>query len=212
MRELTRHYRQFHTDHNAILIEIGKKIKKMSSKAILPWEDMSYDKIARKQLRTIYVEYASLILEKNVLDKFDQICNRITITIIPNLDLKHQISEHLIVFFKMHNNTFKLQIFCNYILQHKKTLELRFFAAYDNFSLFPKPVSVHRPADIKRHLNSVDFTQIHDRINRDSRPSTEWCLLLIPSIRFETFSMAYVLGAKDKYFLKRGVFWGVPNM
>ena len=91
------------------------------------------------------------------------------------------------------SHTFKINLSFSYILQHRETLEYRYFYASNNEQLLKSPRLIHNQQDIQNllnHLAAKDFPSLL----KEQRPNTKWVIEHIVNLRIHLVITTYPLG------------------
>jgi len=166
---------------------------------LVPWEWKSFTEIEKKEIVKIYSIWGST----HIFNKLNTDCNKIIIlnnlTICPNVSLSDQICNYLHAHLKKYKQSFKIIFFPEYILQNIHTNEIKFMAAFRNFSITLKndiPFQIDEYVDIKKNFEHMTYDKFNTKLMYN-RPNTQWQSLLMTSLRLEITNSSMPLGAGD---------------
>ena len=111
--------------------------------------------------------------------------------------LTETIAQALEDIFRRQTNAFKINLSFSFILQHRETLEYRYFYASNNQQILKSPKLIRNQQDLD---NLLDFLASQDFPShlKDQRPNTKWVIERIVSLRIHLVMTTYPLGNSPK--------------
>ena len=91
------------------------------------------------------------------------------------------------------NHAFKINLSFSFILQHRETLEYRYFYASNNEQLLKSPRLIHNQRDLQNLLNHLAAKDFPSHL-KDQRPNTKWVIERIVNLRIHLVLTTYPLG------------------
>ena len=95
------------------------------------------------------------------------------------------------------SHAFKINLSFSFILQHRETLEYRYFYASNNEQLLKSPRLIRNQRDLQNlsnHLAAKDFPSLL----KEQRPNTKWVIERIVNLRLHLVMTTYPLGNPPK--------------
>ena len=101
------------------------------------------------------------------------------------------------------SHAFKINLSFSFILQHRETLEYRYFNAGNNEQLLKSPRLIHNQQDLQNllnHLAAKDFPSLL----KEQHPNTKWVIERIVNLHIHLVITTYPLGKPPKlpYYIK----------
>ena len=149
-----------------------------------PWDD-------DEQLKQLYKTHMSQIKDQEIRGR----CTRTYLrylndrqgTLINNMEtVMKEIYHH-------QSHAFKINLSFSFILQHRETLEYRYFYASNNEQLLKSPRLIRNQRDLQNllnHLAAKDFPSLL----KEQRPNTKWVIERIVNLRLHLVMTTYPLG------------------
>jgi hypothetical protein len=151
-----------------------------------PWmENGEYD----KALEDCYKTHEGLILRPHELGRVISVFN---FPINNNLTIR-TIAKHVRKIYFSQQYTFKINLSFGYILKNIETGEYRYFKAYDNQSIFPKPPLIGNPATLKKFIKWVEEIEVIENLLRQ-RKNTKYKLVLLCNALYTIYSTKFKIG------------------
>ncbi len=104
-----------------------------------------------------------------------------------------QLENHLRYIYGREGKAFKVNISFGLFLQHRESLEFRFFHPYANSAIFERPFLVSNVRGLERLIALVRELDIFQEVAL-ARPSTKWRLVLISNVKYTVYLTSFALG------------------
>ena len=91
------------------------------------------------------------------------------------------------------SHAFKINLSFSFILQHRETLEYRYFYASNNEQLLKSPQLIRNQQDLQNLLNHL-ATKDFPSLLKEQRPNTKWIIERIANLRIHLVMTTYPLG------------------